>query len=132
MGDGVSRARRQLARRAWLRRRLPAAIVTTTVPLGAIGAVAWVSPRTSAPVVSARPVDPRIQAGMSRQLVADAAAVRSLSAKLSSDEAQIAALPRQSRATGPLGLPPLRSLPPVPSFSPPPASHATTGASGVP
>lgn len=132
MVDGVSRARRQLARRAWLRRRLPAAIVTTTVPLGVIAATAWVSPRTSAPVDSARPVDPRIQAGVSRQAATQAAALRSLRATLSNDEAQIAALPRPSRATGSLGLAPLPSLTPVPSFSPAPASHATTGASSVP
>lgn len=130
MVDATARARRQLARRAWLRRRLPAAIVTTAVPLGAIGATAWVWPRATAPASSVR-IPPRAGSGLS-QLAAEADALRSLNAAVSSSEAQIAALPHASEGSGTIALPPLPSLAPASSFSLPPPSHATTGASGVP
>ncbi|MHB1854833.1 MAG: hypothetical protein ACYCS2_07235 [Acidimicrobiales bacterium] len=132
MVDAVARARRQLARRRWLRRWLPSAIVTTAVPLGALGSIAWVWPRATTPVVSGRPVTPRVPPAQASGLAGQAAALRALSAALSASEAQIAALPRPSGTTGSVSLPPLPALPPAQSFSAPPASHATTGASGAP
>jgi len=131
MADAVARARRQLARRRWLRRWLPSAVVTTAVPLGALGSIAWVWPRAATPVVSGRPAAPRALAQVSG-LASQAAALRALSAALSNSDAQIAALPHPPGATGSVSLPPLPSLPPAQSFSAPPASHATTGASGAP
>ncbi|HVA43593.1 MAG TPA: hypothetical protein VNF50_08925 [Acidimicrobiales bacterium] len=131
MADAVARARRQLARRRWLRRWLPSAIVTTAVPLAALSSIAWVWPRATTPVVSRHPLAPRVLAPVSG-LASQADALRALSGALSASEAQIAALPRPSGATESVSLPPLPSLSPAQSFSAPPASHATTGASGAP
>ncbi|MHB1486522.1 MAG: hypothetical protein ACYCS7_10495 [Acidimicrobiales bacterium] len=135
MADAVSRARRQLARRRWLRRWLPTAIVGCAVPLGAATATAWVWPRATSTVTAAPPVDRRVQAEVAH-LAGDAAALSALHAALSSSETDIANLPNLPILSGqgsvPLTLAPLPSLPAVGSFSLPPSSHATTGASGAP
>lgn len=132
MADAVSRARRQLVRRRWLRRWLPTAIVGCAVPLGAASATAWVWPRAVSTVTAVPPVDPRVQAEVTH-LARDAAALSGLKAALSTSETDIANLPTPSgQALVPMTLPPLPTLRSVGSFSLPPSSHATTGASGAP
>ena len=143
MTDGLHRARRQLTRRRSLRRWVPAAVVGALATLGAGSAVAWVSPmsRNAATVSGPTPA----QAAASARLARSVAALRQVRASLASADAAIGVLPRlvipapaaqsigaapAGQATGAVGA--LPALAPVRIPGPPPAVHATTGASGVP
>ncbi|HVA10148.1 MAG TPA: hypothetical protein VNG12_25805 [Acidimicrobiales bacterium] len=128
MADALQRARRQLARRRALRRRVPALVVGTLASLGVGAAAAWVSPKARVPVTA--------NTAATAQLARNFAALRQTSQALAAAVAQIDALPRFV-VTSPTGQS-AASAAPGPSIAPvivptlPPAVHATTGASGVP
>ncbi|MHB1712926.1 MAG: hypothetical protein ACYCV7_16285 [Acidimicrobiales bacterium] len=132
MTESLQRAQRQLSRRRSLRRWVPAAIVGSLASVGVGTATAWVSPQariplaTSGRAATANPV--------ASQLARNIAALRQASQDLATANAEISTLPRlvvtSSAGQASASSPPLPSIAPVAIPNLPPATHATTGASG--
>ncbi len=114
---GLDRGER---RRRAVRRRLPPWVVGAAAVAGGAGAIAWTVPQVSAPTASPVPAAPA--RGAPAGLAATNAAVQRLQQQLAADTRRLAALV-------PAGVGGTASALPG---SPLPATHATTGASGVP
>ena len=122
-----------------MRRWVAPAAIGGAVAAGAVGALFWVAPRVPAPVTAARSTQAPSDAAAIAAATADLARLNRAVSVENSEISQLGSLPvPQVSAAGSsaVSLPPLAAVPSIGSMSipagPPPAFHATTGASGVP
>lgn len=134
MIDLRSTGRRRLRRLQERRRKTTPLAASVALALGSVGALAWVAPRTGVKDGHSSTSQGASDAGY---LASETAALQRLAATVAAQQAAVAALAQQpgfdlsapAAAAPPAAPPP--SLPAI-SLPPPPAVHATTGASGVP
>lgn len=134
MIDLRATGRRRSRRLQERRRKATPLAASVAVAVGSVGALAWVAPRTEgkSPHSSISP-----SASEAAYLASETATLQKLAATIAAQQAAVTAMAQQpgfdlsAPATAPPAAGPLPSLPAI-SLPPPPAVHATTGASGVP